>query len=315
MRDKAVIIVKKSPRRSHSQHHGGAWKVAFADFAMSLLCLFLVLWIISFSTPQQLISIASYFRQVHVFDNRNSPYPVDLKGSPPPSPADGGKGERRTRHTQGQSLQLHGPSHGGSLQMLTTQLDQLRQDKKLRDNLNLELIPQGLKIQLQDSQHHNMFHRGSAELTPFFEDLLLKIAPLLESVPNKLVIAGHTDAIRFRSGRGTNWGLSSQRALTAQNTLEFYGISDNQFLQIAGMSDKEPLDPKNPVSGSNRRIEILVLTDSATQTLQSMFGKSSDTAPEPESIQEAQQFAARNQPVTSIEVLREKGFLPTGIKS
>ncbi|CAH0540029.1 flagellar motor protein MotB [Vibrio marisflavi] len=305
----SVIVVRRASRNNRNSHHGGAWKIAFADFAMSLLCLFLVLWIMSFSTPQQLVSIANYFHQVAVFKHPNSPYPIDLHGAPEPAAQNGGERETKVNRVQGMQPILYGPTHGGSVQILSSQLQKIMHKHNFGKNMFLQVVPEGLKIELTNSQNHVMFKKGSAQLTPYFVDLLLKLAPILASVPNKLVISGHTDSMHFLPEKGNNWHLSTERALSALRTLEFNGLPNKQVLQVVGMSDKDLADPNDPSSGTNRRVDILVLTKSASQTMMSMFSAPNLVSQQPKSFKKAEQYASENQPVTDVAVLKRKALL------
>lgn len=168
-------------------------------------------------------------------------------------------------------------------------------------NVNVTVTPQGLRIVLQDDYKQHMFSRGGAELTPFFEDLLLALAPLFEQVTNPLIISGHTDAIPFkkRFGRQSNWALSASRADVARKTLVEGGMPDDRVMQVTGMSDRALLNPDEPDSSENRRIELFILTTPAAKVLETLFGNQDDSE-----LQKAKQKAEFNQPVIRQEVIR-----------
>lgn len=147
-------------------------------------------------------------------------------------------------------------------------------DSHAQANLQIEIVPQGLRINIKDDQHREMFPRSSAQLGSFFTDLLKKIAPTLNKLDNKIVITGHTDSTRFQDQRlYNNWKLSGDRAVVAQQTLLANGLSEEKILQVSAMADNMLLNPAMPKAAENRRIEILVLTHSASDSLYQFFGK------------------------------------------
>ncbi len=143
-----------------------------------------------------------------------------------------------------------------------------------QSNLKIEIVPQGLRILVQDDQKREMFQRSSAVLTPFFKRLLTEFASALNSIDNKVIITGHTDATRFRDQElYNNWNLSGERAMQARKALTKGGLDQNKILQVSGMADQMLLDPAHPLSSANRRIEIMVLTHSASDSLYQFFGQ------------------------------------------
>lgn len=141
-------------------------------------------------------------------------------------------------------------------------------------NLKMEIVPQGLRILITDDRKREMFQRSSAILTPFFKRLLTEFAPELNKINNKIIITGHTDATRFRDQElYNNWNLSGERAMQARSVLTRSGLDPNKVLQVSGMADQMLLDPENPLSSANRRIEIMVLTHSASDSLYQFFGQ------------------------------------------
>ncbi|NIG74652.1 OmpA family protein [Klebsiella sp. Ap-873] len=143
-----------------------------------------------------------------------------------------------------------------------------------QSNLQIEIVPQGLRILVQDDQKREMFQRSSAILTPFFNRLLTEFARALNSIDNKIIITGHTDSTRFRDQElYNNWNLSGERAMQARKALTKGGLDYGKILQVSGMADQMLLDPEHPLSSANRRIEIMVLTHSASASLYQFFGQ------------------------------------------
>ena len=318
------VIVKKS-RRSHDDHGGGggAWKVAFADFTLAMMALFLILWLLSITDEQERRMVASSLRNYSIFDassdnpfelsrrthlieleNRsalvesiasellasNTPLPRD-ESSPPTSntinPIDG--------HTIDLDSFFKSPfKSADSLSMLADIVVEMGRQLSAYDNLAVDLVPQGLRIRLQDNNDRQMFQRGGATLDPFFEDMLLSIAPVFRRIENSLVISGHTDAVPYHSSRYSNWELSGDRALMARKVLEIGGTPSSRILQVAAMSDRTLAKPEDPTHSANRRIEILVLTPQAEQDLLGLF----DSEVTGSALNEARESALQNQPVT-----------------
>lgn len=140
-------------------------------------------------------------------------------------------------------------------------------------NLQIEVVPQGLRILITDDRKREMFQRSSAILAPFFKQLLTEFAPELNKIDNKIVITGHTDATRYRDQElYNNWTLSAERAMQARTVLTRGGLDPEKVLQVSGMADQVLLNPDDPLSSENRRIEIMVLTNSASDSLYQFFG-------------------------------------------
>ncbi|EPO2596168.1 OmpA family protein, partial [Shigella flexneri] len=145
----------------------------------------------------------------------------------------------------------------------------------------MEIVPQGLRVLIKDDQNRNMFERGSAQIMPFFKTLLVELAPVFDSLYNKIIITGHTDAMAYKNNIYNNWNLSGDRALSARRVLEEAGMPEDKVMQVSAMADQMLLDAKNPQSAGNRRIEIMVLTKSASDTLYQYFGQHGDKVVQP----------------------------------
>lgn len=159
---------------------------------------------------------------------------------------------------------------------LATSINTIARDAHMEANLEMEIVPQGLRVLIKDDQNRNMFERGSAQIMPFFKRLLVELAPVFDSLDNKIIITGHTDAMAYN-----NWNLSGDRALSARRVLEEAGMPEDKVMQVSAMADQMLLDAKNPQSAGNRRIEIMVLTKSASDTLYQYFGQHGDKVVQP----------------------------------
>ena len=271
------IIIKRRGKKGHGDEHGGAWKVAFADFTLAMMALFMVLWIIQ---PQMEQSNPSYGEMesnplvdggAGIFDG-TSTSPLELDGIPvrPPQADD-------TERKQAKSDQDGSRNYGSTeeLKKLAELMREVASEVDALANLEVDVVPQGLRILIKDDQQRFMFQRGSATLNPHFQKLLGVLAGVLSKVDNKLIISGHTDATPYRQKNGyDNWNLSGDRALRARNALVDAGLAERSVLQVTAQAAVMPLLPEDPQSGANRRVEILLLTASAEALYKELFGDS-----------------------------------------
>lgn len=271
MENNQPIIVKRV-KRFGGGHHGGAWKIAFADFATAMMAFFLVLWLMSSATPEQLIAIAGYFKDPVGFSDSGSPYVIDLGGSPEMSPdqtlnpevkstpapdrvpVDADKQDSAAEQVEQERLEM-------LLQELQTKVNENPQLAKFKDQILFEITQDGLRIQIMDAENRPMFDIGSARLKPYFEDILLAMADTIKAVPNKVSISGHTDATPYVGNNGFgNWELSANRANAARRALVAGGYPDPQVARVVGYASSSLYDKDRPENPINRRIDIVVLT-------------------------------------------------------
>ncbi|WP_394211803.1 flagellar motor protein MotB [Enterovibrio calviensis] len=302
------VVFKRAKNKSHEESHGGAWKVAFADFMIALMALFLVLWVMQVADKEERKAIMANLHSASVFDKSfGNPFdssqslsPIDL-ASDSSVPSQHNANQTVSSFFQGDG---DGPETDSLIRgtfdtqerllALAQVVEEMARQVKASGNVNVTVTPQGLRIVLQDDFRQHMFSRGGADLTPFFEDLLLALSPVFDRVENPLIISGHTDATRFRSGFGTtsNWELSANRANQARKTLVAGGMPDTRVWQVTGMSDRALLNHDDPESSENRRIELFILTTPAAEVLEALFG--SQTGNE---LEQAREKARFNQPV------------------
>ncbi|WP_067067697.1 flagellar motor protein MotB [Roseateles chitosanitabidus] len=291
--DAHPTIVKRSSRRHDDEGHGGAWKVAFADFCLALLCLFLVLWLLASRNSERM--------QV-VLQNAGANLIEDGQGLTN-SLAAGSRGSMIERHpvpARSEELSAGDPQHGSTdarvgrpsldspeqLQALARRIAGLAAEEGLQGHLRTAVTPQGLRLQLHDTEASGMFERGSAQPAAPLRALLRKLGPLLAEIRNQLLIVGHTDATAYQDkgpGAFTNWALSSHRAMAARHELLAGGMPESSVLQVSGMADAAPLDVLHPTAAVNRRIELMLLTSAQAQTIAALYGPAGlrDPAPDP----------------------------------
>lgn len=281
-----TTIIKRSSRKSHDAFHGGAWKVAFADFTLAMMALFMVLWIMGSVTEEERKEIVSQLNGQSIFEGES------ISPITQPHGVGGKMAVTEKRDTDAHKKKMQKEAATPAAMAKSQSLDDVksRSQNEIEDlariimkitsaydaqsNLKIEIVPQGLRILITDDQKREMFQRSSAILTPFFKRLLTEFAPALNKIDNKIIITGHTDATRFRDQElYNNWNLSGERAMQARKVLTHAGLDQGKVLQVSGMADQMLIDPDNPLSSSNRRIEIMVLTQSASESLYQFFGQ------------------------------------------
>jgi chemotaxis protein MotB len=284
MENNQPIIVKRV-KKTAGGHHGGAWKIAFADFATAMMAFFLVMWLMSSASPEQKKLISGYFKDPIGFSESASPYVIDLGGSPTPSPdrtlnpeiqepadservdgeaaeVDPGQAEAMAEELERERLEL-------LLQELQNKVEENPQLQRFKDQILFEITQDGLRIQIVDAANRPMFDLGSAHLQSYFEDILLAMVDTIKAVPNKISISGHTDAKPFfGSGDFGNWELSANRANAARRVLVAGGYDEEQLARVVGYASSALFDRKNPLSPMNRRIDITVLTKKAQRAIE-----------------------------------------------
>lgn len=275
-------IIIKRVKKVVGGHHGGAWKIAFADFAVAMMAFFLVMWLMSSATPEQKRAISGYFQDPIGFSASASPYVIDLGGTPTPAPdktlnpevPDESSMQQMDADSDLNSLmeQLEQERLQMLLQDLQAKIDEDDQLRPYRDQIHLSITQDGLRIQILDDEKRPMFALGSANLQSYFEDILYMMAGAFRSVPNKISIGGHTDAKPYSAGdRGFgNWELSANRANAARRALQSGGLEEKQIARVAGYASSTLFDHQNPYNPVNRRIDIVVLTKKALEDMESM---------------------------------------------
>ncbi len=264
-----VIIVRRRKKHKHA-HHGGTWKIAYADFITAMMAFFLVMWLLSQSTAQQREMIADYFR---------TPLKTTLaqgnKASLSDSVIPGGGDDL---------MKQQGEVFKTKLDALKRQLESLKRAKhklqqmiesdprlnNFKSNLLLTLTQDGLLIQITDSQQRPMFKLGSEHPEPYMFGILEALVPLLNELTNAISLTGHTDSLPYAGGVNgySNWELSAGRANATRRVLVSGGLADDRFLRVIGTAHRMPLEESTPADPRNRRISILVLSQMKEQEIQ-----------------------------------------------
>src|SRR6186713_2809765 len=289
------IIIKRVRKGGHNKH-GGAWKIAYADFVTAMMAFFLLMWLLGSTTEGDKKGIADFF---------NAPLKVSLlggSGSGDSSSVVRGGGADLTRST-GQVKDGDTPSKKRLLSLKALQAEQKRAEQarlealkarveaavkanpklaSMKSQIRLDMTPDGLRIQIVDDQNRPMFDSGSALVKPYMRELLQEIGGVLAEVPNRLTLEGHTDAAPFGGGeRGySNWELSSDRANASRRELLMGGLPEDRMLLVQGLASSKLFVPNEPTHPMNRRISIIVMNRDAEDRLLKLLPSQgeSDTA-------------------------------------
>ena len=272
------IIIKRVKKGGHAAH-GGAWKIAYADFVTAMMAFFLLMWLLGSTTDGDKKGIADYFQ---------SPLKIALAGGSGSGDSNSvlkGGGESLTStvgqvkkgdvEAQRNTINLH-KLKAEQMRAEIARLENLKQEiqqkiasneklKDIRSQIRLDMTRDGLRIQIVDDQNRPMFASGSATIAPYMKDLLREIGSVLTEVPNRLTLEGHTDAQPYPGGdRGySNWELSADRANASRRELILGGLTDDRVLRVQGLASSQPFDEKDPLAPTNRRISIIVMNRDA----------------------------------------------------
>lgn len=276
-------IVKRSRGKESHEDHGGTWKVAFADFCLALMCLFLVLWLMAARQGEALrlqtqgspvLEGGSSILESGSSENGKIPYESgeildsQVREAPHEQQA---QSQRQGEQEQGR----HDYETPQDLKRLAERLRQASERVGLEENLGVQLNDAGLRVMLHDTDKSGVFQLGGTVPNPAFRDLIVQLGALFAGVGNPILVVGHTDARPYHSllpGSRSNWHLSSDRALAARTLLLDGGMPASTVLQTIGMADEAPLTPEDPNAAVNRRIEFLVLSKEHAAALRKMFG-------------------------------------------
>lgn len=277
--DEQPIIIKRK-KVVAGGHHGGSWKVAFADFATAMMAFFLVLWLTATASPEQIKAVEGYFRDPVGFTDGGTPNPVDLGGSA--SVVDEASSDVESSQIQIDdelvdelSETLEQRRMQELFQELKDRIEQSQTLQEFKDQLLIDITDEGLRVQIVDRSGRPMFDSGRAELKYYSQDILFDLANYLGAVDNKLSITGHTDATPFKGRPGyTNWELSADRANTARRALVAGGVRPEQIGRVVGLSDSVLFEKGDPTAPVNRRISIIVLNKKTAKDIEDNASKS-----------------------------------------
>jgi chemotaxis protein MotB len=292
MASDGTIIIKKIKKGGHGGHHGGAWKVAYADFVTAMMAFFLLMWLINTTTPEQKRGIADYFAPqsisqtvsgsggvlggtvlgkdgpraggVQSLYTNNSPSSPNNppQAKPLPDHAQGtaaSAGQSAASQTAPSTMDADFASASESIRQAMQQMPDIAE---LSRQVMVEQTPDGLRIQLVDQDQRPMFAPGTAQPMPYTREMLQAVAKIIDRLPNRIAISGHTDGQPFTAPDGTtNWELSAARANVARAIITAAGVNPDRISEVAGRAGSDPLFPEDPNASANRRISILLLKE------------------------------------------------------
>jgi chemotaxis protein MotB len=295
-------IYIKRVKKVAGGHHGGAWKVAYADFVTAMMAFFLVMWLVTAVSKEQRAAIFDYFKNPSMEPGKSvkpapgqmgpggaSTSPINLGGgldapmssmkktdkigatvmSEPAKPIDLKSEEEREAEAKALAKELEQKQLDALMQDLKEAINKSQALQPFKDQLLLDITPEGLRIQIVDAQNRPMFDLGSSRLKPYTVAILNEVAHYLRTVPKRISLTGHTDTTPYAGISGyTNWDLSTDRANAARRALEGAGYDTNQISRVAGLSSSVLFDKENPRSPVNRRISIVVMTQKAEEDAQ-----------------------------------------------
>ena len=282
------IIVRRIKKSGHG-HHGGAWKIAYADFVTAMMAFFLLMWLLGSTSKGDLSGISEYF---------NQPMKVAMLGGEGSGDATSlikGGGTDLTRKA-GQENKANMPAKKKTKDAEAGKAEAMRQEKakleelkikfekkiesqpvlkQFKKQLMIDITPEGLRIQIVDEKNRPMFNIGSAQLQPYAKEILSEISKVLNDVPNTISLSGHTDATPYSGGeRGySNWELSADRANACRRELVGGGIEDGKILRVVGLGSAVPFDKSDPANPVNRRISIIVMNKQTEEAVRNDGGK------------------------------------------
>ncbi|QUM72658.1 flagellar motor protein MotB [Sphingopyxis granuli] len=265
------IIVKKVIEEAHGGHHGGAWKVAYADFVTAMMAFFLLMWLLGATTEKQRKALADYFAPTIVKTKQESAGSNGMFGGDSIIAADNyphRAGQTGTRSITIPRDVVGGPKEASGREQDREKFQQVAKSlrervqkkgelKRLARNLRFTETSEGMRIDVVDDADFSMFVIGTSQLTPEGARLFAEIAAPIAEAPNQLMIRGHTDAAPWSAQGGmNNWRLSVDRAEVTRHYLQFRGIAAERFARIEGVADREPYVPADRLDPRNRRISI-----------------------------------------------------------
>lgn len=272
MDERPQVIIKKIKKSKKGGHHGGSWKVAYADFVTAMMAFFLLLWLLSMVSEEKRAALSDYFQKYSLFKESGSS-PLDSKAAKitdpkfmteigAVAPKSGSGASKRTpsdfAHVKKQNIEA---SEADIVKKIRTSIDEKM--ASLRDQILVDVIESGVRIQIIDTEGSIMFALGSSQPTPKAREILKLVSANLTDTPGRIVVEGHTDSAPFKRGLTTNWELSTSRASAARKELEDNGIDPSRIARVVGYADTELLIPLNGLDPRNRRISIIILQEKA----------------------------------------------------
>jgi chemotaxis protein MotB len=279
----APIIIKKVKKGHGHGHHGGAWKVAYADFVTAMMAFFLLMWLINTTSPEQKRGIADYFAPASVSETTSgsggilggtalgedgakqsgSMSVIEDMSPETPSPEDASSSSAKTAEDAMKEAQAkrEAAAFASAAESLRQALQDMPELAELSKNILIDQTPEGLRIQLVDQEGRSMFNEGAAAPNDRAKVLLRAVSKIINQLPNRVSISGHTSASLSGNKADNDWPLSASRADSSRRVLQAAGVAPDRIYQVSGKANSEPLFPDDPTLPGNRRIAIVLLRE------------------------------------------------------
>lgn len=253
------VIIKKVVKGGHGGHHGGSWKIAYADFVTAMMAFFLLMWLLNNTSEETKKQLSTYFQEFSVLEGAPSSMGIVDTG------ADGTPEKQKDQTTLSEQQGVMFAEGIAQEETLREAMLKMIQDRlqAYKNEIMIDTFDNGVRIQMLYSEGHPFFESGSPNLTTDGQRVLHAIATTILNIPNKLAVEGHTDAKPLGGSdiRYTNWELSTDRASSARLKLEEFGVQPDRIVRVAGYAATQPLDRQNPENPRNRRVSILLFNE------------------------------------------------------
>ncbi len=240
------IIVKKVKKGGGGGHHGGAWKVAYADFVTAMMAFFLLMWLLNMTSDEKRARLSAYFKYFSIYESGGTSW---MDKSSEIFSESGESSQKALKEMDSESI------NSMEKELKESIAGELG---GAEDQIIIDTVEGGVRIQITDKEGSLMFERGSTILTPKAKEILHVIGNNIKGLNNRVAIEGHTDALPYARSDYSNWELSTARASTARKELEVNGLNPEQVERVSGFADKDPLIKDNPQDPRNRRISIIL---------------------------------------------------------
>lgn len=281
----SIIVIKRVKKVVHGGHHGGSWKIAYADFVTAMMTFFLLMWLLSMLNKSQLHGISEYFRNPNAKSSqaaaeskkksKNALTATESAGMNLNTEMEKEKekkkeDQKKKDDDKSKAPVTSAPVDKTSEAIMKDLMKQLQNDPNLsqyKNALNIKVTAQGLKIELKEMQGKPMFSNGQADFAKYAKGILHWLSPTLNKYPNNVIIVGHTDSTPLNRPNYSNWELSSDRAAATRRVLIDSGMDNRKIIRILGAGDTKSLQSKESDDDANRRISIIVLNDQAAKAM------------------------------------------------
>ncbi|WP_084545313.1 flagellar motor protein MotB [Derxia gummosa] len=278
---KPTIVIKRIKKGGHG-HHGGAWKIAYADFVTAMMAFFLLMWLLGSTTQAELQGISDFFANPLKVASAGGSGAGDATAIIPGGGTDlqrstgqvkKGMSNAEKKREMEKEMQERERMEQAKLEKLRADIEaKIAENPRLaefKNQVKIDITPEGLRIQIVDSQNRPMFDVGKAVMKPYMGEILREIGPVVNDVDKKITLLGHTDASPYAGGLGgySNWELSADRANASRRELMVGGIEPDRIVRVAGLASSVPYNPDDPLDPMNRRISIIVMNQVAVDRM------------------------------------------------